>query len=487
MKPLNRQFLSTKSYPTKIMQFGSGNFLRGFIDWQIEHLNKTTPLNAGISIIRPRPVNYNDSLNLNDQDGLYTTLVRGLNEQGEVVEDIQVIECVNEEIPIYEAFEQYLALATNPELKIIFSNTTEAGIEFISSDKLTDAPAKAFPAKLTQWLFKRFKHFNGSAESGLMIIPCELIDYNGEKLKEIVLQYSTLWDLGADFESWLHSANHFCSTLVDRIVPGFPYGEEEKLQDKLGYADDFLVAAEYFHFLVIQGPESLNQLLCLDNTSLNIRVVEDIYPYKQRKVAILNGAHTALVPLAYMAGIDSVGEAMNDALFENYIHNIIFDEIIPTLDLPKDELQGFALDVIKRFKNPYIHHLLLSIALNSMTKVETRILPQLCKYVETYNKVPNLMAHAIAAQIYLYSGMRDGQTIALSDNPKWLELMRTGWQAFNQGTQSLEALVVDVLSAKWQWQRDLTEITGLVALVNHILVEFLNNGVRDTLAKALEE
>ena len=485
MKQLNRTNFSTSQYPTKIMQFGEGNFLRAFIDWQIHHLNKQNNLNAGISVIRP--IDYDALPLLNTQDGLYTTFVRGINEQGEPVENVEIIDCVNEEIPVYKEFGKYLALAKSPELKIIFSNTTEAGIEFIDTDRLTDTPAKAFPAKLTQWLYSRFVHFSGAKDKGLMIIPCELIDYNGDKLKEIVLQYAELWTLEQDFVDWINNDNHFCSTLVDRIVTGFPRDEHAELQQKVGYLDNFMVTSEYFHLFVIQGPKELEEVLHLKGSDLNILVVDDIYPYKQRKVAILNGAHTALVPLAYMAGIEAVGEAMDDELFGQYVEQLIFSEIIPTLDLPKDELEGFARDVIKRFKNPYIHHLLMSISLNSMTKFQTRILPQLLKYTERFEQVPTLMAAAIAGQIFMYRGKRGEQDIALSDSSVWLEQFEASWQAFENNEKSLEQVVKDVLSATWHWQQDLTQIPGLLSQVTSILSQFLEQGVRNTLAQLVKE
>lgn len=485
MKQLNRDNFTAHQYPTKIMQFGEGNFLRAFIDWQINHLNKESDLNAGISVIRP--IDYDALPLLNTQDGLYTTIVRGINEAGEAVENVEVIDCVNEEIPIYKDFDKYMALADNADLKVIFSNTTEAGIEFIDTDLLSDAPAKAFPGKLTQWLYKRFQTFQGAHDKGLMIIPCELIDYNGDRLKEIVLQYCELWQLEPAFIKWLHDANHFCSTLVDRIVTGFPKDEHAALQTKFGYQDNFMVTSEYFHLFVIQGPKALEEVLCLKGTSLNILVVDDIYPYKQRKVAILNGAHTALVPLAYMAGLESVGESMNDSLFGQYVNNLIFDEIIPTLDLPKAQLESFAQDVIKRFQNPFVHHRLMSISLNSMMKFNTRILPQLLKYVESQGQVPPLMAHAIAGQILMYRGVRNGQEIELSDSEKWLQLFKASWHAFDAQEKSTEQVVVDVLSVDWHWQQDLTQVPGLQEAVATALSSFLQNGVRATLSHVMKD
>lgn len=484
MKSLNREDFQVNRYPTKIMQFGEGNFLRAFIDWQVNQLNKETDLEAGIAVIRP--IDYDSLPLLNEQDGLYTTIIRGINEQDESVEKVDLIACVNEEIPIYKEFDKYMALAESEQMQVIFSNTTEAGIEFVESDKLEDAPAKAFPAKLTQWLYHRFCFFNGDAERGMVIIPCELIDYNGEKLKEIVLQYCQLWQLDTKFVAWINEANHFCSTLVDRIVTGFPRTEHDELQQKLGYQDNFMVTSEYFHLFVIQGPEKVKDVLRLHKTGLNILVVDDIYPYKQRKVAILNGAHTAMVPLAFMAGIDSVGDAMADALFNNYVDCLIHEEIIPTLDLPKAELESFAGEVIKRFKNPYIKHMLLSIALNSMTKFHTRIIPQLLKYQELHGKVPALMSYAIAAQILLYRGQRDGNPVELSDNAQWLEKFRRLWLDVELNDLTITDLVTEVLAAKWHWQQDLTLVPDLQKSVTDALTNLMDKGVRAALQQVLE-
>ncbi len=483
MKQLNRKNHSTSSYPTKIMQFGEGNFLRAFVDWQIDSLNKQCGLNAGVAIIRP--IDYDALPLLNTQDGLYTTIVRGVDEQGDAVQNTTVISCVNEEIPIYKAFEQYMALAENPEIKLVVSNTTEAGIEFIETDKLTDAPAKAFPAKLTQWLYHRYEHFNGSHDAGVMLLPCELIDYNGEKLKEIVLQYCTLWQLDAAFITWLEQACDFCSTLVDRIVTGFPRDEHASLQEQLGYLDNFMVTCEYFHLFVIQGPDKLKEFLKLEQSDLNILVVDDIYPYKQRKVAILNGAHTAMVPVAYLAGIDAVKEAVEDPLFSKFVAQLIFDEVIPTLDLPKQDLEEFAHAVIKRFQNPYIHHLLQSISLNSMTKFKTRLLPQLNQYVSRKSALPPLMVSALAGQILFYRGKRGDETIALSDDTAWLTLFSDLWLQVEQGKLSVKSLVQEVLGQQEHWEQDLNAIPGLTDAVADTLSAYMSEGVRPVLEKIL--
>lgn len=485
MKQLNRALIETQNFPTKIMQFGEGNFLRAFVDWQINQLNKQTDLNAGIAIIRP--IDYDQLPLLNTQDGLYTCIIRGINEQGEATEEITVIESVNEEVAIYKDFTAYLNLAENPDIQFIFSNTTEAGIEFLATDKLDDKPAAAFPAKLTQWLLHRYTHFNGDDNKGVIIIPCELIDYNGDKLKQIVLEYCALWSLDQAFVDWINNANDFCSTLVDRIVTGYPRDEINEIQTKLGYQDTFVVTSEYFHLFVIQGPEKLSSMLRLEESDLNIIVVDDIYPYKQRKVAILNGAHTAMVPVALLSGINTVGEAMDDELLSKFVEQGIFSEIIPTLNLPKDELHTFAKDVIKRFKNPYIKHQLISIALNSMTKFTTRIMPQLVKFVEQNQTIPTLLSLALAAQILLYKGQFNDMTFDLNDDPKWLSLFTKLWQEHDAGNITSKQLVSEVLSDSQHWQANLQEIPNLIDTVTDHLESILTQGIEQRIALCLEK
>ncbi len=332
MKSLNRKDFPGPRYPTRVIQFGEGNFLRAFIDWQLDLLNEQTDLAAGVTIIRPINTEFPPSLNI--QDGLYTTAIRGLDERGEAVSEARIIRSVNNEINPWQDFAGYLALARNPAIAFVFSNTTEAGISYHAGDRPDDKPPVSFPAKLTQLLFERFRHFNGAADKGWTIIPCELIDYNGEALKALVLRYAEEWQLPAAFRDWVETANTFCSTLVDRIVTGYPREEAEKLEAELGYHDAFLDTAEYFWLFVIQGPQALAKTLRLERYPLNIRLVEDIRPYKERKVAILNGAHTALVPVAWLCGVDTVGEAMQDEAIRHYVQQTIDEEIIPALDLP---------------------------------------------------------------------------------------------------------------------------------------------------------
>lgn len=476
MDTLNRRDFPGAQYPERIIQFGEGNFLRAFVDWQLDLLNEHTDLNAGVVIVRPIQSDFPPSLST--QDGLYTTIIRGLNAQGEAVSDARLIRSVNREISVYSQYDEFLKLAHNPDMRFVFSNTTEAGISYHAGDRFEDAPAVSYPAKLTRLLFERFSHFNGAPDKGWIIIPCELIDYNGDALRELVLRYAQEWALPAAFTRWLNEANSFCSTLVDRIVTGYPREEVATLEAELGYHDGFLDTAEHFYLFVIQGPTSLARELCLDKYPLNVLIVDDIKPYKERKVAILNGAHTALVPVAFLAGLDTVGEAMNDTDVCAFVEKAIYQEIIPVLDLPREELESFASAVTGRFRNPYIRHQLLSIALNGMTKYRTRILPQLLAGQKATGKLPARLTFALAALIAFYRAERNGERYPVQDDAHWLVRYQQLWAQHHDKQIGTRDLVQAVLSLSEHWEQDLTQISGLVDQVTLDLDAILLKGMR---------
>lgn len=484
MNKLTRSNNSYALYPEKIIQFGEGNFLRAFVDWQIDLLNEYTDLNSGVVIIRPIDTAFPPSLST--QDGLYTTVIRGINEAGEAIRTTRLISSVTRELSCYQQFDEVLALARSPDIRFVFSNTTEAGIAYVAEDQLTDAPPSSYPAKLTRMLFERFQHFNGASDKGWIILPCELIDYNGDALRELVLKYAVQWKLPLAFTNWLNQANTFCSTLVDRIVTGFPRDEHAALQEEFGYQDQFIDTAEYFYLFVIQGPQWLSQALCLDqlpaDKQMNVRIVDDIKPYKERKVAILNGAHTALVPVAFLSGLNTVGETMDDPELSKFVERAIFDEIVPTLDLPRDELESFARDVQDRFRNPFIKHQLLSIALNGMTKYKTRILPQLLTYQDRKGVLPVRLTFALAALLAFYQGKRGDETYPLQDDAHWLEHFATLWPAVDEGKIQLADLVKQTLCLKNHWGEDLTRVKGLVEAVSAHLECIRTQGMRAALA-----
>ena len=475
---LSRKELNLPKYPEKIIQFGEGNFLRSFVDWQLDIINKNTDLNAGIAVVRP--IDYDTVPLLNIQDGLYTSIIRGINEKGEVVKDYRIISSINREIPVYKEFDEYLKLAHNPEMRFIISNTTEAGIVYSDEDKYDDRPQNTFPAKLTRLLHERFKVFNGEVNKGFILMPCELIDYNGEELKKIVLKYADLWNLEEEFKNWLVTGNIWCSTLVDRIVTGYPRAEKDELVKELGYEDKFMTTGEYFYLFVIQGPKDiLTKELRLDKVNLNILIVNDLKPYKMRKVGILNGAHTAMVPVAYLYGIDTVREAMENSDVRTFIEKAIDEEIIPALDMDKKELVEFKEAVIKRFQNPYVKHMLMDISLNSMSKYKSRILPQVLETYRRTGKLPKRLLFSLAALIRFYKGVREnGNVINLRDDKHHLEMYQELWK-----TNIYRKIVEHVLGLEKHWDINLNTIEGMTDLVTHYVEKIDKYGVK----KALEE
>ena len=461
--------------PIRVLQFGQGNFLRGFFDWQIDLLNERCGLNAGVVIVRP--TSRSTAPLLDSQDGLYTTVVRGLDEQGQAVQNHRLITCVQRELDLSLHMADFLLLAQNPDIQFVVSNTTEAGIATNTQDQFSDAPPSAFPAKLTRWLYARFEHFAGSAASGVVLLPMELIDHNGDALKAAVLFFAKRWDLGSGFENWLQTACVFCSTLVDRIVPGFPADEMPTLETELGYRDPFLVTTEYYHLLLIQGPAKVAEWLKLSGSGLNIHLVDDIAPYKLRKVGILNAGHTAMVPLALLAGLSTVGQAMKDEPVAAFLKGLLFDEVIPTLPLPAEELTEFANEVLRRFGNPFIHHRLASIALNSWSKFAVRVMPQMRQFHQLQGHWPPHMVLALAATMHLYKG----ELIALSDEAAHLEWWKTAWERFDSGELSARDMVSTWMAKKNVWGDVLSLHEDLIEAITQDLVMLQNQGAREAL------
>jgi len=458
--------------PVKILQFGQGNFMRGFFDWQVDLLNERTGLNAGVVIVRPRGGSATPLLDV--QDGLFTVLVNGLNEEGAAVREQRLVTCVQREIDPATMYADYLALASNPDLRFIVSNTTEAGIVTNDLDRFDDAPPVAFPAKLAQFLLARFDAFNGARDKGLILLPCELIDQNGPALKAAVLHFARLWQCDPAFDAWVDSACTFCSTLVDRIVTGKP-ADAAAIEESLGYRDQFMVAAEYYYLFVIEGPQSVADELKLAGANLNILLVDDIKPFKQRKVGILNGGHTALVPVALLAGLEEVGQAVEDPQVGAWLRATIDEEIIPALPMERAGLETFARDVILRFRNPAINHKLASIALNSWSKFAARIMPQLVRYAELHGgALPQRLVTALAATMLLYRG----GVVTLADDPATLAWFADAWQAVQAGRMTQAELVRGWMACERVWGRDLNQVKGLADAVTSALALIDSDGMR---------
>ncbi|MCH1625448.1 tagaturonate reductase [Fredinandcohnia quinoae] len=465
--------------PEKILQFGEGNFLRGFVDWQIQVLNEQADFNGSVVVVQPR--GSEKIARLNKQNGLYSLFLQGIKD-GQAVSEHIVIDAISRGINLATDYQQYVELAEKDELRFIVSNTTEAGIVFNHGDQLEDIPQKSFTGKLAAFLYHRFKAFSGDMNKGCVIIPCELIENNGEILKEVILQYASYWKLEQEFIDWLEDANTFCSSLVDRIVPGFPADSFEEKTKVLGYRDDLMVVGEHYHLWVIQGPEWLNEQLPFRETTLNTIIVDDLTSYRERKVRILNGTHTALTPVAYLSGIDTVEEAVNDQEIGTFITELIKEEIIPTLDGSPEELLAFANEVVDRFKNPFIKHYLLNISLNSISKFRTRNLPSLLDYVNQNVDLPKRTVFALSTLLYFYNGKRNEDEILLQDESEILQFFQTVWQKFDKGELELQELVQMVLAREQLWGMDLTMVVGLKETVVENLHSIIRAGVKETLA-----
>lgn len=468
----NRFCPRRERYAERIAQFGGGNFLRGFVDWVVDALNAETDFASGIVIVKATPGTYTA---LDQQDCLFTTYLHGIQD-GSFVEETRLISAVNRSVYPYQDFGAYLALARQAELRFIFSNTTESGIVYSAADRLADEPPATFPAKLTRFLFERYRHFEGEPARGCIIIPTELIVDNATRLREIILEYAALWRLEPGFSHWITAHNTFCNTLVDRIVSGYPAAEAERLFAELGYEDRLLAAGELYHSWIIEAEPSLLDEFPIDRaeTALNVKIVDDAAPYRTIKVRLLNGAHTSMTPLGLLLGIESVGEAMAHDALERFMQDLIFEEVIPSVtEVPRGELEAFASDVFDRFRNPRIHHRLLTIALNSSAKVKERVLPSLLDYLEERGELPERLIIAFAAFIRLYRGEWRGEPIPLNDDPETLQWFKAQWAEAG----STEALVQRVLSNAALWERDLTAVPGLAPRVSACLREIETGGL----------
>ncbi len=408
MTDIGAVHLGGRARPTvRVLQFGEGNFLRAFVDWKIDRMNEAGGLDWGVAVVRP--IAGGNPHTLNEQDGLYTVLSRGVGDDGQAVSEARVVACVRRELPSHEDWAGVLALARDPDITVVISNTTDAGIAYVPTVKYDDQPPVSFPGKMTRLLHERWQAFGGKPEAGWQMIACELIDHNGDELRRIVLQHAHEWGLEPAFITWVEQHNAFYNTLVDRIVPGYPRAEADKLEAELGYRDMFMTATEVFHFFVIeQKPGQPDLRLPLAKYDAGTIVVPDVSPYKARKVAILNGAHTALCPLSLISGVETVGEAVTTEVGARFLDRLLGEEVVPFLSLPKDELATFAAAVRRRFANPYIRHLWYDISLNGLVKYQTRNLERLEAYIARNGKPAPLQTLSLAAWLVFYLGRYAG-------------------------------------------------------------------------------
>ena len=496
MKKLSYQTLEELHYdgyllkdaPERVLQFGEGNFLRAFVDYFIDVMNEKTDFQSKVVLIQP--IGGGDKIRefINEQEGLYTLFLRG-NENGQKVNEKRVISSVSRCLNPYSDYDAYMACAKNPQLRFIACNTTEAGIQYDPSCQFHDTPASSYPGKLTQFLYARYLEFGQIPGKGFVILSCELIDDNGKELEKCVNQYARQWNLEEGFLQWIKEENIFCSTLVDRIVTGYPRNEAAAICKELGYEDNVIDTGEVFGFWVIEGPESLKQELPFAEAGLPVLITDNHKPYKQRKVRILNGAHTSMVLGAYLAGQDIVRDCMKDDVIRGFMNQAIYEEIIPTLTLPRQELMDFAKAVTDRFNNPFIDHALLAISLNSTSKWKARVLPSLKGYVEKYGRLPKCLAASLAFYLAFYQGVRfDGKELfgirgeeeyPIKDDQEILEFYNEHREDDSSG------LANAALANMAFWGEDLTKIAGLCEEVAADLAVIKEKGAYELMRQCL--
>ena len=480
MEQINKKMTGKKERPVKGIQFGEGNFLRAFVDYMIDIANENGKFDGDIVIVKP--IEFGNLDRFHKQECQYTVQLRGIVD-GEPKRINRVVTSVTDAVDAYTEYEKYAGLAKLDTLRFVVSNTTEAGIVYDETDRFELNPPKSYPGKLCKFLFERYQAFDGAVDKGLVMLPVELIDDNGIHLKECVLKQAQNWKLEEGFAKWVEEACVFTSTLVDRIVTGYPRDEAAELCKEFGYQDDLIVTGEPFALWVIESAKDISGELPLPEAGLPVIYTDNQKPYKQRKVRILNGAHTSFVLAAYLCGKDIVLEAMQDEMILNYIKKTVFEEVIPTLTLPKKDLEDFANAVLTRFNNPYVKHALLSISLNSVSKWRARCMPSFLGYLEKEGKVPAHLTFSLAALMAFYTGSeirekalighRDGQEYQILDDMAVLEFF-----AANSGKDAA-SYAKAVLSNEAFWGQDLSALPGVLDTVTADLEKIRNAGMRE--------
>ena len=488
MKRVN-EVINKKQRPLKVMQYGEGNFLRAFVEEMIDVANEKGIFDGSVALVKP--ITFGNLERFENQDNTYTVILRG-KANGQTVNEKRIITCVSESVAANEDYEKYAALSKCDTLEFIVSNTTEAGIVYDESDKFELTPPNTYPGKLTKFLYDRYKHFNGDTSKGLIILPVELIEANGKKLKECVLKLIDLWNLEEGFKTWINEANTFCSTLVDRIVTGYPRGEAQALCTELGYQDDLLDVAEPFGLWVIESDKDISAKLPLDKAGCNVIFTDNLKPYRDRKVRILNGAHTGTVLAGYLAGQDIVRDCMHDTTIRTYMEHLLLDEIVPTVQLPHDEVIAFTNSVVERFENPFIDHSVLAISLNSVSKWKAR---NLCSFKDHYDKhgeIPKYLTFSFAALMAFYSAgtMVDGELIGKRCNDEYKIMDDAAVLEFfgsRNGKVDTVTLVKEFTSNTKFWGEDLGNFANFNETVISHLEKIASVGMRKTLEELIGE
>ena len=481
MKLLNKEIVNKEYKKIKIMQFGEGNFLRAFTDWIIQKMNDSNKYEGHVVVVQP--LNFGRVKELAEQDGLFTLYLQGLN-NGEVVKNHEVIDVLDDFINPYSEYDKFLKYAESEDLEVVISNTTEAGIVLDETNVDYSITPKTFPGKVLALLRHRYEHFNKDVTKGLSFICCELIDYNGDELRRCVLGLAKVKGYEEEFIEWINNACHFTSTLVDRIVPGYPRDEIKEITEELGYIDNNIVKGEIFHLWVLQKEETIQRLFPCDQVGLNVIYADSITPYKQRKVKILNGCHTCLVPVAYLYGIDTVRESIENEHVGRFCKEFVFDEVVPTINLPQDQMVSFANSVFERYLNPFVRHELMSIALNSISKYKARVMQTVKDYYELHKSLPTHAMFSLASLIKFYFGQRSEiETIKLNDDPKYLAF----FEELKAKNLSEEEVVKEVLANEEMWSEDLNKFANMHEVVTSYLKLINEKGMKEALVSFLDK
>lgn len=481
MKALNRSNVTElTTRPERIIQFGEGNFLRAFVQWIVQRMNQDLDFDSSVAVVQPIAQGLGDLINA--QDGLYHLILEGM-EDGEAKRSIELVDCITRCINPYSEYETYSALVDSPEVRFVVSNTTEAGIQWADGETPDMQPQNSFPGKMTALLHQRFTTFNGAADKGLIVICCELIEDNADRLKELVIQHANNWKLGDDFLAWLEESCAFCATLVDRIVPGYPRDKIDAIHEEIGFKDNLVVVGELYHNWVIKAPKWVEDEFPAHKAGLNVTFVDEAEQkeIREQKVRILNGSHTGSVAAAYLSGFDTVREAMEDPDVGGFINTMVAEEIVPNIPGDQDYLQTFSKKILERYHNPFIRHEWMSIALNAMSKWETRVLPSLLDAQKNTGELPKRIVFSLAALMAFYRGQRGDETYTLKDNADILELYERAWSGYDGSEASLHEVVRTVLAYEVNWKRDLNQVEGLTEAVTASLKSILDNGMLATL------
>ncbi|KAA6332727.1 tagaturonate reductase [termite gut metagenome] len=478
MKELNKQTVNKPELPVKILQFGEGNFLRAFVDWMIHKANEAGVMNHGVVAIQP--IQQGLTGMLRKQDCLYHVYLEGIKNK-QAVKEVTLVKSVVDALNPYEEYETYKKLFLTSGLEMIISNTTEAGIRYEEGDDLNALPPKSYPAKVTALLYQRFQKFNGAADKGLLIICCELIEDNGSTLREYVLKHAACNLLSNDFTAWIKSACHFYDTLVDRIVPGFPKETINAIKEEIGFNDNLVVKGEFFHVWAIGGDDIIKEKLPLDKAGLNVLFMEDIKPFRAKKVRILNGSHTAMVPVALQMGCETVKDAFNNPLIEKYINRMVDEEVLPVIDEDKEALKKFAGKLLERFYNPFIKHYLKDISLNSLSKWETRNFPTIKDNFGKQHKQAGLTTFSFAALLVLYSGKSE-INFTPNDTLEFVDFIKN---TFNPN--HTEEWVANIINNKGMWTAELSTIPSFANSVATSVNLILKRGMKNALEEILKQ